>query len=471
MILLPLIAVLAACWPTFVALHFQWTDWAATTWTHGYLLALACAWLLWRDRQAIGNLPASPRAGFVLPFLGAAVAWLFAVLSGVQTVEFILLPLLMWLAVLATLGWRVAQRTMFPFAYLYFAIPVWGSINGVFQWTSVYAVRFALRLVGIPAYFEANHVQIPSGTFEIAGGCSGLHFFLVAMAIAALMGELRNDTWRGRLKLLVIAAALSMLTNWIRIFSIIVVGHVTHMQHYLVARSHYGYGWALFAVAMVVFYFIESRMPAPTSAKPDVVASRASAVRAGLMARAPWLAAVLVLVAVLGVRLLVARPAPAVVAAPASVAGWTLAALQPQGWRPHFEGIDAEQLVRYERPDGAAFDRYIGAFRGQRQNKEFSGYNNDLFHGLTVGPANRLQVGVRSYTAYHVQDRKGAKGLLAVTYSVADRFFATPLSAQLHYAGRSMQRLRAAESHVEVVRVDCLPDCVAAESVLKQLED
>jgi hypothetical protein len=34
-----------------------------------------------------------------------------------------------------------------------------------------------------------------------------------------------------------------------------------------------------------------------------------------------------------------------------------------------------------------------------------------------------------------------------------------------------MQRLRAAESHVEVVRVDCLPDCVAAESVLKQLED
>ena len=46
------------------------------------------------------------------------------------------------------------------------------------------AVRVLLRTVGIPAYFDGLQFQIPAGSFEIAGGCSGLHFLIVALAIA-----------------------------------------------------------------------------------------------------------------------------------------------------------------------------------------------------------------------------------------------------------------------------------------------
>src|SRR5690606_24257028 len=123
-----------------------------------------------------------------------------------------------------------------------------------------HVVRGLLRVVGIPSHFIGNDVQIPAGTFEIAGGCSGLHFFVVALAIGALMGEMRGDDWRGRLKLLLLAGALALVCNWLRVFTIILAGHYTHMQHYLVAQSHYGYGWMVFALAMVVFFVLERRI-------------------------------------------------------------------------------------------------------------------------------------------------------------------------------------------------------------------
>jgi len=58
-----------------------------------------------------------------------------------------------------------------------------------------------------------NYVHIPSGTFEIAGGCSGLHFFIVALAISALYGELQRDSIKIRVALICLAALLVWLAT------------------------------------------------------------------------------------------------------------------------------------------------------------------------------------------------------------------------------------------------------------------
>src|SRR5690606_16830265 len=172
----------------------------------------------------------------VLPFVllgGAAVGWVLVVRAGIGIVEWMALPVILILAIWAAFGPAVARRNLFPIGYLYFAIPIWGSVNGLFQSATVVAVRGLLRVVGVPSHFNGNFVEIPAGTFEIAGGCSGLHFVIVALALAALMGEMRGDDWRGRSILLVLAGALAVVTNWIRVFVIIVAGHQTDMQHYL----------------------------------------------------------------------------------------------------------------------------------------------------------------------------------------------------------------------------------------------
>jgi exosortase/archaeosortase family protein len=99
----------------------------------------------------------------------------------------------------------------------------------------VHVVRAALRLTGVPSYFSGELVQIPAGVFEIQGGCSGLHYFIVGLAVAVLLGELRRDPWRTRLRWVLVGGALALASNWVRVYTIILAGHLTHMQSYLVS--------------------------------------------------------------------------------------------------------------------------------------------------------------------------------------------------------------------------------------------
>ena len=106
--------------------------------------------------------------------------------------------------------------------------------------------------------------------FEIAGGCSGLHFFIVAPPSRCSTANCTGTDSRTRVKLVALAIALAMLTNWIRISIIIVAGHLTDMQHYLVSGEHYSFGWAVFAVAMAIYFLIVRRWVAerPAVAAP-----------------------------------------------------------------------------------------------------------------------------------------------------------------------------------------------------------
>ena len=94
-----------------------------------------------------------------------------------------------------------------PVLYAYFTIPVWDLLNPLLQWLSAFAVRGVLSLIGLPVYFDGLHFQIPAGVFEIAGGCSGLHFFIVGAAIAVFYGELHRDRLATRVKLVALAIA------------------------------------------------------------------------------------------------------------------------------------------------------------------------------------------------------------------------------------------------------------------------
>src|SRR5690349_15687589 len=100
MILLPLLAAVGACWPSFQSLHFTWVDWQTTTHTHGYLIVGLCVWLIWRKFRNF-NYAHVPRWWHLLPLCASSTIWLFAVQAGVQTVEFAVLPMVLWASVLA----------------------------------------------------------------------------------------------------------------------------------------------------------------------------------------------------------------------------------------------------------------------------------------------------------------------------------------------------------------------------------
>jgi exosortase len=451
MIFLPLLGVLALCWRSVLALHQQWVDWQDTTHTHGYLIVAITLWMLWRDRREIRVVADSPRVGNLWLFLAMACAWLLLEQAGIQSLEFALLPMLLWIAVLTCSGGAVARRCAFPIAFLYFATPVWGAFNGILQWSTVFAVRVLLRLVDVPAFFDANRVHIPSGTFEIAGGCSGLHFTVVGLACAALLGELRADSWRRRLTLLALAAMFAVATNWVRVFTIVLAGHVTHMQHYLVTQSHYFFGWLVFAVAMFAFLVLERRIPLMSRVFAPQVPVKSSSDNA---ASGRWRASHATVVTIMIIALmslwhmLAARPAAAHMIQMSPPPGWKGPEPVTDDWHPRFVGVDEEKQAVFRNDEGALVTAYLGFYRNQHQGKEFSGYTNDI-RGNARDP----------------------EWLISARYRVGERGFRNPTVAQLWYAVQALTRLRSPPSQVLVLRVACRPDCNAGAHWLNPFEE
>lgn len=468
MIAAAILAVLAACWPTCLALHEKWVDTANLGDTHGYLVAAVSAFLLWQANRGAARSTGPGRRWPVLALTGVGLVWVVGVRSGVAAVEFALLPILLWLAIRAAAGPDAGRRSVFAVAYLYFAMPLWGIINPILQGGTVHVVRGLLRVVGIPSHFIGNDVQIPAGTFEIAGGCSGLHFFVVALAIGALMAEMRGDDWRGRLKLLLLAGALALVCNWLRVFTIILAGHYTHMQHYLVAQSHYGYGWMVFALAMVVFFVLERRIAITANRAdppPGAVPAGTTPLRHAFRPVATVMVAMFVLASL---QWLTARPARATPLEFSPPPGSAFTAADAAPWQPVIAGADAHQGQRFVSTDGEAVERHEYSFLNQKQGKELGGYDNDPAAGAQVLSARGTVLAGLPATLYETRDARGEGWLVAVSYGAGAGRYPTPLPAQLTYALKSLVRLRSLPSTVTVWRAPCRPDCAAAEQLLHQ---
>lgn len=454
--------VLAALHPTIAALHVQWTHVEAMT--HGYLVAAVFLWLIWRRRTA-GGASGSESALLWALLAGSGLVWAFGVRAGIEAVEWLLLPIVLWLAVRVALGPVAGRQHLFAVAWLYFAVPLWEFVNPVFQWGTVYVVRGLLWLTGVPAHFDESFVQIPAGSFEIAGGCSGLHFVIVALAVAALTGELREDAWRERIKLLALALVIAVVTNWLRVYSIILLGHLSHMQNYLVAESHYAYGWVLFAIAMTCFFLLERRIEVNRRppASPMLLSTTTAAVRP-LHLRTAAVAGTLAAVA--AVTLLSARPAGLHSWETWSDAGWSSRHGEELEWQPRVDGADVHRSAVYRDQRGHEVELHAFLFLMQRQGKELGGYSNDLFGSMRVVSAASATLAGGAAMLYELRDQSGGAWLQAVSYEAAGRRFHSPLPAQVSYAVYALLRLRSDVSAVYLWRTPCIPDCARARELL-----
>jgi len=457
-----LLAPFIVLWPTTATLLVKWSDAVLRTYTHGMAIVGISCFMLWRLRTQLAQQPVRHSWSGLAVMAVLGVSWLISYRSGVQILHQALLPLLVAAGFWTAFGAGMLRRALLPVAYLYFAIPVWDAINPLLQWIATWAVRVLLRGVGIPAYFDGLQFQIPAGTFEIAGGCSGLHFLLVALAIAVLYGEMNRDTWGTRARLVALACVLAMATNWLRIAIIIVAGHLTQMQHYLVSGEHYSFGWVMFAVSMGIFFLIVRRWPIVETPAADAPAFAGNVALSGMGLA---LAAAALITPALWQRLdaNVAGQAQAQVhRLPQTVDGWQ-ASDEPASWSPLFERVDEQQIRRFER-DGRSIQAYGGIFLQQNQGKELTGFTNRPYgQGVTV--ISRAAAPVGHWTQAKVRDSAGSSWIVWSAYRIGDRWYSKPLQSQFAYGIASL--FDAPVSSVLILRTECGADCDAARRSLE----
>jgi len=423
-------------WPSPAVYVEQWLDFVNITYTHGWLVLAVCVAVLVRSRREMAAVPVRFWPPALCGLVGCILAWLVCYRASIQDLHITIFPLIFWLAVTATFGPRTGLLLAFPVGFFYLAVPSWSQLDNSLQQLTVFALRGFFRLTGPQVLISGETIHIPNGSFVIEGGCSGLHFMIVGLAVAALHGELRRDPWKVRIAQLALMASLALLANWVRVYTVIEAGYLTDMRSYLVSVSHYWFGWGVFAVALVFFFALATLFGPPEPAhKPPLqpVAPGPPAPLAGLAAT------VVVLVALpaasWGLRTL--QPAPALSAAlPSSArAPWSSAPADTlSSWRPAFPGADQEQRFAYTNTSGNAVEVFRVTYRTQSQGAKLVGIRTSVTgKGLRLRSEDDVDTARGAFREATVADRSGARSLVWYRYETAGRAFVRPLAAQLWY--------------------------------------
>jgi len=458
-------------WPSTRFLYGKWVDKVSLTYTHGWLILLICIALVWRSRRELGAAPVRPSARAAVALAAAIIVWLISYRASIEGLEVPLQPLIFWLAATAAFGWKVGRVLLFPVAYLYFAQPIW--YGAPLQALTLRVIRGALALTGPPALVVGERIYLSNGTFIIEGGCSGLHFMIVGLAVAALYGEQRHDSWSVRARQLALMAFLALLANWVRVYTVIQAGYLTDMQSYLVRVSHYGFGWGVFAVALFVFFWLAPYL-GPEAAPPPIAAAPAPAsavVRRAELTGMAVAVAILLALPALNTALRMTRPA-APLAHPA-------ASLQPQppwhavpldvrsAWLPMFPGADELQ----RRAFGATADDTVEvlgvAYRVQRQGAELVGETSSLMgDGLEPQAEQVVRSRAGRFDEAEVADPSGARSLIWWRYQVAGRDLVGRFNQQLWYGINAL--VWQPPAGLIALRTTCHSDCSSARGTLEE---
>jgi len=214
------------------ALYFTTLRWLAHEWwsndyyTHGPLVALISAFLIWRRRSALRRARTSD-----LGLIGVGLGLVLA-LAGLATRAFFLsalsLPLLLAGLIAFLLGLPALRRLAFPLAFLWLAIPLPFVELASFPLQVLTAdVSTALaRLLGIPAEVQGAQVTLTSCELQVGAPCSGLRSIVALLTLVVLFVYIIKGPWPARLGLILLAFPIAVAANIARVTLLLVVAEL-----------------------------------------------------------------------------------------------------------------------------------------------------------------------------------------------------------------------------------------------------
>lgn len=229
------------------------------TYSHGFLVLGLIVYLLSLQNTPLSNLLLKPALLFLIPLSLTISFWLLAAITNTKIIELTLLPFIFIFAYLSIIGYKAAYILLATLLYIIVAVPIWGILIPFFQSMAVAVNEFSLQLIGISTFIKDTTVTIPAGTFEIEGGCAGIRYLVVTLALGGFFSLLNFRHLKSAMILMAFSFIIPVIFNWIRIYSIILIGHFTEMESSLV-EDHGSFGWILYGFSLIPLFFIAQKI-------------------------------------------------------------------------------------------------------------------------------------------------------------------------------------------------------------------
>jgi len=197
--------------------------------SHGYLIPIISAYLVWRRKDQIAAAPRNPSAVGLWITGASLLLLLLANLGAVKTVACYSFLALLIGVVLAIFGKHVLRLVLFPIVFLTFMIPVFTFVMTPVTFTmKLLAARMATATVaafGVPILRDGAVIHLPEATLEVADACSGIRSLFALLALGAVYAYLfQGRTWQ-RLSLFLVGIPIAMVANYGRVTFLTLVAY------------------------------------------------------------------------------------------------------------------------------------------------------------------------------------------------------------------------------------------------------
>jgi exosortase len=255
-----------------VAIKLVYDWYTIPDYSHGFLVPLFAAFLVWDKRKALRATPLKPTwAGIPLVIFGLCV-----LILGVYGVELftarmsfvLLLAGIIW----TLLGWPMLRELRFPLLVLILAIPfpaiVFNQITFPLQLFASKIASQILPLLGVPVLLEGNVIHLPVMPLEVAEACSGIRSLMSLFTLAVFYGYFLEKTTIRRVILALASIPIAVTANVFRI-----VGTGLCVQYWDPDKAlgffHEFQGWVMFVVSLACLYLVHRvmRLISPVEAK------------------------------------------------------------------------------------------------------------------------------------------------------------------------------------------------------------
>lgn len=413
--------------------------WNRSSYNHGFLVIPISLYLVWDKHEALAAMTPRPSVGGLLVIAGFSLAWTICRSAGINEGEHFALVGVIQGVVLAVLGRQVFLSMILPMTYLWLMVPTGTVLYPILQGAAHWQTVAMLQLSGIPVFGDGFFVQVPTGLYEVAEGCSGLNFILAGLALAPLFGYMMYDGMRKRLIAIGAMLVIGVVANGIRIYAIIALAEFSNRRIDIV-DDHLLYGWGFFAMVLVIAGFVGSRFADPERpARTEPYQPAAHIDRKFLVTGA---ALAMIVLALLPLYRLAAVTSGSGPGSGPGAGHIDLAGLQLEtvaeagdGWLPDFPRATKTLQVQASRHNVTA-DVYLAGYFNPRDASEMITSGNDLAGSSayqTLGGFSRQIAsadGTVSWRFVQLGSRSGAR-LVAQARQVDGAFVTSALKAKL----------------------------------------
>jgi exosortase D (VPLPA-CTERM-specific) len=358
----------------------RWTT--QEEYSHGFLIPVITAWLLWTRREtllaSIGR-PAWTGAVLILLAMGMHVIGVLSAIFILSQLAFVTALLGITLAVG---GFSLLRAAFVPIIFLIFAIPlpyfIDANLSLQLQLVSSQLGVFFIRLFQIPVYLDGNIIDLGTYKLQVVDACSGLRYLFPLASLSFLAAYLFHAPIWQRALVLFSSIPITIVMNGFRIG---VVGVTVNQWGPQMAEGvlHFFEGWIIFISSALLLtaemYFLarlSGRHFLDAFRVPTDRASLSSGSKPGPAGRMPAYICLFLICATVLTGLSISHRSEIIpersrfVTFPAAIGEWHghASLLEPQV--EHGLALEDYILSDYSRPDGKAVNLYVAYYASQR---------------------------------------------------------------------------------------------------------